>query len=271
MFSVIGLQFALSQIIEVRYDDQCGMQTSCLVDFSVPYNFTYPVALFYRLTRFSQSRRDFATSFDSAMLRGEFVEQKDFEKSCLPTVYLNDSANLTNLRIPCGQLPEYVFTDSFALLSHDEFFSEADIALAVDVSTLYRPPHQKYGSASHWLLDSGLFPNGQTDPHFIVWMRRSAFYPFRKLFATSKLTLQAGNYTMSIRNLYNVSGLKGEKYFVITALGDFAAKKWGPAVILALMALFFYVAAALLGWVGWRRTKPTSRFHPNQLKDIFET
>jgi hypothetical protein len=271
MFSAIGLQFALSKTIEVRYDDQCGSRASCLVDFSVPYDFTYPAALFYKLTGFSQTRRDFATSYNSAMLRGGVVDAEEVNKSCIPLIYLNDTVNPANLRIPCGLLPKYVFTDSFALLSHDAFFSDADIALAVDVGTIYQPPNSAYANASHWLLDGGLFPNEQADQHFMVWMRQAAFHPFRKLFATSKDRLRAGNYTMSIRNLYNASEFGGQKYFVITALGDFAAKKYGPALILGLMAAFFYVAAALLGWIGWRRTKTTSKFHPDQLKDIFET
>jgi hypothetical protein len=205
------------------------------------------------------------------MLRGEVVSRQEIEKACLPLIYLNDTVNPANLRIPCGLLPKYIFTDSFALLSHDAFFSDADIALTVDVDTLYRPPNPAYAGASHWLLDSGLFPKEQADQHFMVWMRQSAFYPFRKLFATSEDRLRAGNYTMWIRNLYNASEFGSEKYFVITALGDFGAKKWGPAVILGLMAAFFYVSAALLGWIGWRRTRATSKFHPNQLKDIFET
>jgi hypothetical protein len=45
----------------------------------------------------------------------------------------------------------------------------------------------------------------------------------------------------------------------------------GTPLVLGLLAAFFDVAAAILGRIGWSRTKATSKFHLNQLKDILET
>jgi hypothetical protein len=165
-------------------------------------------------------------------------------------------------------LPRSVFNDTFTLLSPFPEFSEDDIVLNVDRDNLYKPPHADYKNASDWLKDTGLFPGGQTNPHFIVWMRQSPFVPFRKLYAMTKDGLPAGHYTMLVHNLYNSTEFKGKKLFVFAEIGRFGTTKWGAPLVFGLMAGMFFVASAVIGVIGWRRQRPKSPFHPNQLKSI---
>jgi hypothetical protein len=270
LFATYGLESAYSTPVEVPYDKKCGTTATCQVAFTVPKTLYGPIGLYYRLTNFKQMRRELATSFQSNMLRGKVVSESDL-KSCEPRIYYNDTAAHDNLYIPCGLLPQTVFNDQFTLIGDETMFSEADtdITLDVDRRTLFMPADPSYDNSAHWLKDSGLFPNGQTDPHFIVWMRQSTFSPFRKLYAIRKDDLPSGTYVMSIRNYYNASLFNGHKYFILATLGAFGTITWGPAVVFGVMSFLFLFASAALGVLGWRRMKPSSQFHPNHLREIF--
>jgi hypothetical protein len=228
------------------------------------------IGLYYKLTGFKQMRREISSSFQSHMLKGETVSRKDL-KSCTPRIYYNDTEHEDNLYIPCGLLPQTVFTDSFTLVGAPGLLRETNITLDVDRNFIYRPAHASYANASHWLRDSGLFGEGQTNEHFIVWMRQSPFSPFRKLYAIGTGELTKGNYTMSIRNYYDPTVFRGAKYFILTEIGSFGTISTGPLLVFGLMALFFLVAAGILGFLGWKRLQPSSMFHPDNLKAIFAT
>jgi hypothetical protein len=271
LFCFYGFESYYASSVEVRYDENCSGRTSCLLDFEIPKKMEGRVGLYYKLTHFTQMRREIATSFQSDMLKGLTVENNDLQ-SCVPRVYYNDTEHPDNLYVPCGLLPYTVFTDSFTLVGSSIVFSEAaeDITLDVDRSFLYKPASTAYVNASHWLRDSGLFgADGQTDSHFMVWMRQSAFTPFRKLYAVGNGTLQNKTWTMSIRNYYNASMFNGQKSFILTEIGSFGTIKTGPMIVFGIMALFFLISAGLLGFLGWKRLQPSSKFHPTHLTDIF--
>jgi hypothetical protein len=204
------------------------------------------------------------------MLEGQYVENIEELGDCVPWIYINNTVQRDNLHIPCGLLAKTVFSDSFTLVEDPDQFSDVGIALDVDREQLFKPSHPNYANASHWLKDSGMFPEGQTNEHFIVWMRQSAFAPFRKLYGISENGLPKGNYTMVIRNNYNVSDFNGQKYFVIAETGFFGTIPYGPAMVFGIMSVMFFAASGVLGWIGWNRSKPKSRFHPNRLRNIFD-
>ena len=272
-FCFFGLDPLTAEVIEMRYDDVCGHSRTCLVSFEVKNTIPHPVGMYYKLTGFTQMRREIASSYSSKMLRGEEVSTSEL-KDCQPEIYYDDIPEIETLCIPCGLLPRNVFTDGFTLIADSgqdmPDWDEENIVLDVD-KTMYSEPSSAYQNSSHWLKDSGLFTEEQTDPHFIVWMRQSPFTPFRKLYKvlSGKQGLPAGRYTMSIRNMYNATKFNGRKYFIIAHIGRFGTLKWGPAVVFGIMSLFFMVAAGTLGILGWRRSQPTSIYHPNNLKNIF--
>jgi hypothetical protein len=100
-------------------------------------------------------------------------------------------------------------------------------------------------------------------------MRQSTFSPFRKLYAVTQGDIEPGTYTMSIRNFYSTETFNGEKWFILSHLGTFGTITWGPAVVFGAMAGWFLLASAALGVLGWRRMRPSSKFHPSRLREIF--
>ena len=265
LFCFYGLAQRYTKEYEFRYDEFCKNSTICVFPFTIDTQLTQPIGLFYKLTDFKQTDRGIAESYSSEMLQGK--EIKDYN-SCEPHIYLSDQVHQNNLYIPCGLLPAAVFNDTLSLLEFDKF-NESDIVLEVDQSTLFHISNPKYNSSVHWLESTGLFNNGQIDPHFIVWMRKSAFSPFRKLYAISREDLKPGKYHLSIHNNYPTS-YAGKKYFVISRLKSFGTLRDGPMIVFGLMFSFFFVAAAILGFISWRRQKPTSPFHPKKLNEILE-
>jgi hypothetical protein len=270
LFAYHGLNRLYGYTVEMRYDDLCEGATNCLVSFNVTRTLRNRVGLYYKLTKVHQMRREIASSFQSGMLQGEYVDIAKLS-DCTPVIYINNTVQQDNLYIPCGLLAKTVFNDSFTLVDDPDKFSETGIALDVDRDQLFRPGNDHYENASHWLKDSGMFPEGQTNEHFIVWMRQSAFSPFRKLYALTEEGLEKGTYTMVIRNNYDTRSFEGEKWFVIAETGFFGTIPYGPAMVFGIMSAMFFAAAGILGWIGWNRSKPKSKFHPNQLKNIFSS
>ena len=272
LFSFYGIsmyEISKNKMVEVRYDDICGNQTTCIVDFNITTAIKNPVGLYYKLTKLKQMRREIANSYSLKMLNGQ-EETKSGLESCKPQVYIDNKENIKNLYVPCGILPQTVFTDTFSLMDEDIFDdSQSSIVLQADYENKFHDASEVYKDSSHWLLDNGLFKEGQTNPHFIVWMRNSAFSPFRKLYSVSQTGISEGLHRMTIRNNYDVRSFQGKKYFVIAEIGYFGTQRYGSAIVFGVMAIFFLIAAAILGILGLNRKKPTSKFHPNQLKTIF--
>lgn len=270
LFCAFGLPMLYSKSIEVQYDNFCN-ESTCIVPFELPYDMKAPIGLYYKLSNFEQNRRDLASSFSPEMLAGEKPLLDSFIKSqCDPRTWANNKHNINNTYIPCGLLPYAVFNDTFSLIDDDSFIDK-EIVLNVDEQFNYQKPHPEYANSLHWLEDNGLFDGGQTNPHFIVWMRQSAFSPFRKLYAVSQKNMAAGKYQLSIRNNYKAESFSGHKYFIFTEIGNIGTYIYGPVIVYGTMFIFFLIAAGILGFVGWLRMKPTSRLNPLRLMDNYAT
>jgi hypothetical protein len=50
-----------------------------------------------------------------------------------------------------------------------------------------------------------------TNEHFIVWMRTAGLPSFRKLYGRINQDLEAGKYTLTIENKYDVTPFQGGK------------------------------------------------------------
>ena len=260
---------AIEKTYDFRYDDFCGNKTTCIFDFEITNSITSPAAIYYKLTNFKQMRREIASSFNVKMLKGEKVDEDEME-DCKPRLYIDDKKHKNNLYVPCGVLPYLVFNDTFSVIDQDLFSDDSeDIVLDVDRNQMFQEPNEEYKNSTNWLQDNGLFDDGQVNPHFIVWMRQSAFHPFRKLYSVSKNGIEKGHYQMSIRNNFPSSSFDGEKHFIIAEIGSFGTNPYGPAIVFGIMSIFFLFASATLGIMGRNRMKPTSKFHPSQLKNIF--
>lgn len=250
-----------------RYDDSCGDSKTCVVNFTLNSDLNPPFGLYYRLTNFKQMHRRIYSSYSEEMLAGHVASKESIEK-CYPFIYLNNSRNISNLFVPCGLLASLVFNDTFNIINFS-YMRDNDIALNTDVDLLFSEPNSLYNQSQLWLSDTGLFISGQVDRHFIVWMRKSAFSPFRKLYAVSNVKMPAGNYSIAIRNNYNTSLFNGEKYFVLTENHSLSPNIKGATNVIVYIICLLFCISATMGLMGYRRSRPDSKFHPDNLKLMF--
>jgi hypothetical protein len=267
LFSYYGFSMLAVREVSKDYDAECENKTSCIVQINVTETLRKPVGLYYRLTNFYQLHRTIANSYSTRQLRGQIADEDELER-CQPKTYINNTVHDANLFVPAGLLPAAVFNDTFSVLGYDGF-DDSDITLNVDKNDLYLGSNPVYENSSRWLRDSGLFPSGITDKHFIAWMRQSAFGPFRKLYSKSDSDLPKGVYEVVIQNNYPTSLFKGNKSLIISEIRMFGTMKAGPAIVFGVMAFFFFFASAVQGFIGWRRKKPSSKFYPDNLKTMF--
>jgi len=100
------------------------------------------------------------------------------------------------------------------------------------------------------------------DEHFIVWMRTAGLPNFRKLWGRIENGLAAGEYTVTIQNLYDVNGFDGNKSFVLSTTNALGGKNYFLAVcyivvgsLCLLFAIIFLVAFVKKKSDGNRRTE----------------
>ena len=124
--------------------------------------------------------------------------------------------NLTPLEpddpaFPCGLVAKSVFNDTFSLSRVGEStpikINEDNIAWKSDVEYKFKNLEGDL-KKKQW--------HDVEDQHFIVWMRTAGLPNFRKLYGEISEDLKAGDYTLEILNIYDVSSFAGSKYFVLS-------------------------------------------------------
>ena len=100
-----------------------------------------------------------------------------------------------------------------------------------------------------------------TDEHFIVWMRTAGLPNFRKLWARIDSDLSAGEYLMTIKNNYDVSGFEGSKSFVLSTTNALGGKNYFLAVCYIVVGALCFVFAIifLIAYIRKKRSQPSSR------------
>jgi hypothetical protein len=68
------------------------------------------------------------------------------------------------------------------------------------------------------------------DEHFIVWMRTAGLPNFRKLWGKLEKDLAPGDYTVEIKNNYDVGGFNGGKSFILSTTNALGGKNYFLAV-----------------------------------------
>ena len=267
-FSELGLAMNNLNEISINYGEQCSGFQTCIVTVNLTKPLKAPWGMYYKLTNFYQFHKSIAGSYSSLQLRGKIASESQLV-DCQPKTYINDTIHMSNVLVPCGAFSTSVFNDTFSLLGFSNL-DENDIALSVDKTKLYLRPNSFYDNSSMWLEDTGLFPNGIINPHFITWMRAAAFVPFRKLYGISdKHDLPAGQYLIFIQNNYPLKFFGGSKYLILQEIRLFGTNLSGNKIVFLSIALFLFVASAIEGYIGWKRSKPNSKFHPDNLRVMF--
>lgn len=199
---------------------------SCDVDFTIFEIMEAPVFFYYELNNFYQNHRRFIKSHSLSQLSGNVLNTTELDFDCTPIVTVNDlginttfggniTLSPTDAANPCGLYPRSFFNDSYALhnSTHDIAINETGIAWASDHKKFLSPPNAEN---IQWI--------DVRNEHFMVWMRPSGFSNFRKLWGKVEIDILPGNYTLKIKNSYNVSSFDGKKLFVLATASVMGGK-----------------------------------------------
>jgi len=208
---------------EIRYDDVCSENSTCIVNFSVT-NEVSNVYMFYKLTNFYQNHRRYVFSRNYEQLRGEYVDFDDME-NCDPYRSINGSTEPKNWILPCGAVANSYFNDSYEILKESGEpvpTTYSGIAWRSDLEKLFKNLSSEYKTGYRWMNLSNI-EGEQRNEHFIVWMRTSSLPTFIKLFARN-IKLDPGNYSLVINNQYPKHAFGGEKSVILSTLTIFGGK-----------------------------------------------
>lgn len=149
---------------------------------------------------------------------------------CTPLTSVNNSANASDIYLPCGLIPDSMFIDAFSLSDRNNQvvpWRRDQISWASDRSVKFQNMTQQYINANPGIslrvppgLQSLAVPNQQfdmTNEDFIVWMRVAGLPTFRKLYARLENGLPAGDYSLNIQVRYSTQIFGGTKSIVITS------------------------------------------------------
>lgn len=227
---------------ETRYDNVCELGEECKVKINVKAPLTDRVILYYKLTNFHQNHRRFVISKSAEQLDGKYVQYGDLI-NCAPLRGVNDSAD--EMYLPCGLATMSFCNDTYKLTT-DNTFKESGIAWPSDIDRMFKPLSDKYKTGIRWLENYSDFPGAQINEHFIVWMRPSALPTVVKSYAICEnCNIQPGEYEITIKNEYPVSGFLGEKY-----VGLYEDTFFGPKNVSYGIISLVYAALCILSGLG---------------------
>ncbi len=105
--------------VRIRYDDVCGSQRTCTVEFSLGEELKGPVFFYYQIRDFYQNLRPLFPAKSTRQLRGEDLEAGDLT-TCNPIVLNKDLSTRQSIgnnflgqnavAFPCGGLAKAFFT-----------------------------------------------------------------------------------------------------------------------------------------------------------------
>jgi hypothetical protein len=258
-----------------------GGDVTCEVKLTVTEALEPPVFLQYQLTGFLQNHRRYYGSRLDQQLRGEdYDSEAAYQKAvndkcsgaadtCLKGAVeskLGGPDGTTQLYWcnPCGLVARSFFTDQFALKSSDGAYvdmTNSSIAWDSDVEKKFlstTDPDRNKATPGKPNLYNVRLPEENalvTDPDFIVWMRTAALPEFRKLYRVIDTKLEPGEYTVVVRNNFNVEFFGGEKAIMLsttTSLGAPNSKLAVSYVVVGVLCVVGAVALALLEKFGAR-------------------
>ena len=241
---VFGCLFLIfdGKVVEVdfRYDNVIPLKNSSTITLDIPEDMEGDIYLKYKLTNFHQNHRRFMTSRSSDQLMGKYVNYDEMS-DCSRIRSINGTDLPETWILPCGLAAVSFFNDTYKISNEELYpFSDKGIAWVSDVEYLFKDLNSRYKTGERWLEKFTDFDGGQTNEHFIVWMRTAATPTVTKLYKICwNCTIPKGKFNITITSNYpNDYFYKGEKHVILTTESMIGAKN-----------LFLGVSYALLGFV----------------------
>lgn len=247
LFIILGsvITVADNEVVhqEIRYDNQCTMNTTCTVAATVDSNMKAPIYVYYRISKFYQMHRQYIQSKDTEQLSGEAIAAPE-------TCEGADKDASGNVYYPCGLIANSKFNDTFALtvdgtLMTGTNWDSSSIAWQTDKDVHKARDLETYETSAGAF---GYQVGSVTDPDFIVWMRPAATKNLRKLYRKiGDADLAAGAaLSFTIENNYAVSSYGAEKIIILTQLSSFGSHSSFLGVAFLVFGCLFVVGGIAL-------------------------
>lgn len=207
----------------LRYDDVCVKQiessnstdNSCIVTLNITNDLQGKLLFLFRVSGYYQNTRRIFESRSSDQLRGQYKTYSELS-DCDPSISKDGSKDPSKLYLPCGLLSLSYFNDTYEFLNStlESHFGQGNISVKTDRDELFKPLSSSYKQGIRWLEE--ITPKGQTDEHFIVWMRIAALPNFLKLYSRCEdCSISPGLYNVKIHMNYPRSMFDGNRYIVL--------------------------------------------------------
>ncbi|KAF9630321.1 phospholipid-translocating P-type ATPase [Lasiodiplodia theobromae] len=244
----------------------------CSIRFDIESAIPPPVFLYYRLTDFYQSHRDYIKSADAGQLAGAARSAASISGSDCEALDIDPATG--KAYYPCGLIANSLFNDTFSQPrrindSANENENETSttyyynmttkgIAFPADrdlvKQTRYTPEEVVPPPAWRARYPDGYadgVPDLSEDEGFVVWMRTAALPNFRKMaMRNDGETMPVARYQVDVEDNYDVSSFGGTKSIVITTRGNVGSKSSnleGFCMLVGCVTFIFGVAFAVTG------------------------
>ncbi|KAH8584024.1 uncharacterized protein ELE39_002782 [Cryptosporidium sp. chipmunk genotype I] len=199
--------------------------------------------IYYQLRNFYQNNNIYIRSKSNRQLSGELIYKEEILTDCYPLI--KDKQG--RIFYPCGIAAYTIFNDTFTILDGQNDPIEIDDSL--DTITFksdrinYKniPEHELANHEFNDWLPKDIFPGRIENPHFIVWMKSSAFSTFNKIYGKlkpkkNKLILPL---KIHIKNRYPVHLFNGSKHIVISQNTIFGGKNLYFGILYIISGILF--------------------------------
>lgn len=212
-----NVKWARVESAEVDYGRGRPVNVSqCVVEFTLPEDFTPPVLFYYRLSNFYQNHRRYVASFSDTQLKGDALSKKQVDGSKCDPLRSPDKGDKPYY--PCGLIANSIFNDTFSsplLLGGDE---PQEYKMSNNSGIAWESDKQLYGKTEYkndevvpppnWeklfgteYTDDRPIPNLEEWEGFMVWMRTAGLPTFSKLYQRNDdEAMKKGTYRVVISN-----------------------------------------------------------------------
>ncbi|CUV06026.1 unnamed protein product [Cryptosporidium hominis] len=184
--------------------------------------------IYYQLRNFYQNNKSFIFSRSDRQLSGELIYDEETLSDCYPVI--KDKQG--KIFYPCGVATLTIFNDTFTILDGQNDPIEIDDSIETITFKSDRinykniPEHELLNHKFNDWLPKDIFPGRIENPHFIVWMKLSAFSTFNKIYGklNSKKNKLILPLKIHVKNRYPVHFFNGSKHIVISQSTIFGGK-----------------------------------------------
>ena len=241
----------------------------CKIPFVIDKTFKSPIYIYYKLENFYINHRILVESKSWKELRGEETNTKDKCKNSylmsemfpITSPYYTNEWNYTfdeiDISSPCGLWARSFFNDTYNLTFSNGTFIKIN---EYNISNPYLRKNffkrRKDYENKQWI--------DVENEHFINWMNIETSHNFKKIWGKIDFDLQPGNYTLIVKNNYDIKKYDAEKYFCISNANIFGINNSFGYFFIAIGIYLFIVILIL--WVRYLLSKESKEVNINKLK-----